>query len=80
MFQTRDGYIEDILKLLCHAEKFDCKFRLFAKMSIDSEGLFGIDMRHLEIMFYMGSSNDKRPRDARAQRLPRTLITPSLTA
>jgi hypothetical protein len=42
------------LKLFCYAEKFDCKFRLFAKMLIDSEGLFGIDMRHLEVMLYMG--------------------------
>lgn len=38
------------MKLFCHAEKFDCMFRLVAKMSIDNEGLFGIDMRHLEVM------------------------------
>lgn len=39
------------MKLFCHPEKFDCKFRLFAKMSIDRESLFGIDMRHLKVMF-----------------------------
>jgi hypothetical protein len=38
------------LKLFCYAEKFDCIFRLLAKMSIDNEGLFCINMRHLEVM------------------------------
>ena len=38
------------MKLFCYAEEFDCMFRLFAKMSIDSEGLLGIDMRHLKVM------------------------------
>jgi hypothetical protein len=38
------------LKLFCHAEKLDHVFCLFAKMSIDNKGLFGVDMRHLEVM------------------------------
>ncbi len=38
------------MKLFCHAEKFDCIFRFFAKLSIDDEHLFGIDTRHLEEM------------------------------
>ena len=38
------------MKLFCHDEKFDCIFHFFAKMSIDEEGLFGIDTRHLEEM------------------------------
>ncbi len=32
------------MKLFCHTEKFDRMIRLFAKMSINNEGLFGIDM------------------------------------
>lgn len=50
VFQTWDGYIEEVLKLLCHAEKLDGELCLFAKMSIDGEGLFGVNMRHLEVM------------------------------
>jgi len=50
VFQTRDGYIEQILKLLCHAEELDDVFCLFAKMSIDSESLLGIHMRHLKVV------------------------------
>lgn len=38
------------MKFLCHAEKLNREFCLFAKMSIDDEGLFGVDMGHLEVM------------------------------
>ena len=42
--QVRDRHIEQILKFFCHAEKLHCVFRLFAKMSINNESLFGVDM------------------------------------
>jgi hypothetical protein len=50
VFQTRDGYIKQILKLFCHSKKLNRIFSLFAKMSIDYEGLFRVDMRHFEVV------------------------------
>jgi hypothetical protein len=50
VFQSRDGYIENVLKFLCHTKELDCVFRLLAKVSIDSKGRFCVDMRHFEIV------------------------------
>jgi hypothetical protein len=51
VFQIWDGNVEEVLKLPCYTEKLDRVLCLFAKVSVDGEGLFRVNMRHFEIMF-----------------------------
>lgn len=51
MLQIRYRNIEKILQLLRHAQKLHNTFRLLAKMAVQGQGLGGINVRHLEIVF-----------------------------
>lgn len=50
MFEVRYGYVQDVLKLLRNSEVFDNIFGLLAEMSIYGQCLFGIYVRHLEVV------------------------------
>ncbi len=51
MFQVWDWYVEEVLEFLGDAKILDYKLRLFAEMPVYDEGLFGVNVRHLKVMF-----------------------------
>jgi hypothetical protein len=50
--QGGDRYVEKILKLFSHAKIFLDAFCLGAELPVYLEGVLGVDVRHLEVMFW----------------------------
>ena len=51
MLQVWDRHVEEVLQFLRDAKILDYKLCLFAEIPIYGESLFGVNVRHLKVVF-----------------------------
>jgi len=52
MLQVRDGDVQEILQLLGYTQIFHDRLGLSAKVAINAEGRFSVNMGHLKVGFW----------------------------